>query len=292
MIIILSFLSDAFFTFNNLINVMRQASLIGVVALGMTFVLITGSFDLSVGSTMGFTGLCAVALQPFLGIWLAILIALLSGTLIGFINGFIVAKLKVNSFVTTLGTLSIIRGFVLIFAKGRTIYTDNKLFSKIGSGYLGPIPIPVIIFIFLIIIFSVVLSKTIFGRYVYAVGGNTETSIYSGINVTFYKLSVFMIVGFTAAVGGIILASRLMSVPPAIGTGYELDVIAAVIVGGTSISGGEGSIWRTVVGVIVLTIISNGLNILNVSEYMQLVVKGLIIIVAVIIDIYSKRKTT
>ena len=291
-IIFLSILSDAFLTTRNLLNVLRQASIVGSVAIGMTFVLITGAFDLSVGATMGFVGVIVISLQPIIGVWPAIIVALLSGALIGLINGVIVSKLRVNPFITTLGMMGIIRGLILITAKGRTIYSKSEIFGKIGSGYFGKIPMPVIIFGFFIIFFGFILSKTMYGRYVYAVGGNPEASIHSGINVTFYKLTVFILAGFCAAIGGIILASRLMSVSPSAGSGYELDAIAAVIIGGTSISGGEGNMWRTGVGIIVLVIISNGLNILNVNEYAQLVVKGLIIITAVAIDVNTKGRSS
>jgi ribose transport system permease protein len=290
LIIVLAIMSNAFLTTRNLINVMRQASIIGVASLGMTFLLITGAFDLSVGAIIGITGAFSVGLQDFLGVWPAIIVALLAGVIIGLVNGLIVAKLHVNAFVTTLGTLSIVRGILLIYNQGKTIFSHDETFAVIGSGYVGPVPIPVVIFIVLIIIFAFVLSRTRLGRYVYAVGGNEEASAHSGINVDFYKITSFILVGFTAAVSGVILASRLQSVAPTAGTGYELQIIAAVVIGGTSISGGEGSIWRTVAGVIVLTVISNGLNLLNVSEYVQLVIRGVIIIAAVAFDIYSSRR--
>ena len=289
-VVVLSIVSDDFLKLSNLINILRQSSMVGIMAVGMTFVLIVGGFDLSVGAIMGLAGALAVALQIRIGLVPALAVALLFGALAGLLNGLLVTKLHVNAFVVTLGTMNIFRGLLLAFLGGQTLISQNSTFGFIGSGYVGPIPIPVLLFALVTIVSAFALHRTRFGRYIYAVGGNEEAAIYSGIGADVYRTASFGIVGLLSALAGIILASRLQSVAPMAGSGYELDAIAAVVIGGTSISGGEGSIWRTIIGVLVLSVIGNGFNILDVNEYVQLVFKGAIVVAAVAFDAYSKRR--
>ncbi len=291
MILFLALKSEAFLKPANLLNILRQSSVVGIMAVGMTFVLIVGGFDLSVGSAMGLAGGLAVGLLPKIGLGPSLLVALLMGIVAGMVNGLLVVKLNVNAFVATLGIMNILRGILLMYSGGKTMFSPDRSFALIGSGYLGPIPIPVVIFTVVTLCSAFILHRTRFGRYIYAVGGNEEASIFSGIDAGFYKAASFAIVGLLAALSGVVLASRLQSVAPMAGSGYELDAIAAAVIGGTSISGGQGSIWQTVAGVFVLGVINNGFNILNVNEYIQLVFKGAIVVAAVALDTYSKRKT-
>ncbi len=282
---ILAILSPVFLSPINMLNVFRQTSIYGIMAVGMTFVILTGGIDLSVGALLAISGvICAGMIKAGFGLFPVFIITLLIGFLFGLINGLIITVGKITPFVVTLGMMSIARGLTLIYSKGYPISGFDKSFRQIGGGYVMGIPIPSIIFLFTVVLAWIVLTQTRLGRYTYAIGGNEETVRLSGINVAFFKTIIYAISGLTAAISAIILTSRLNSAEPIAGTGFELDVIAAVVIGGTSLQGGRGSIWGTFIGALMIGVINNGMNLLGISAYFQLVVKGSIIIGAVLLD--------
>ena len=286
LVIFLSFASDYFLTFNNILNVLRQVSIIGIVAYGMTFVILSGGIDLSVGSVLALSSaITAGVMSSTHSFLLAVLAGLATGAVMGTFTGFLVSKAKMPSFIVTLAMMSIGRGLTLIYTGGRPIsegFTD--LFNYIGGGYIGPIPFPVILLIILLGIGYLVLNNTPYGRYIYALGGNEDATRLSGINTDKIKMTVFTISGIMAAVSGIVLASRLGSAQPQAGTGYELDAIATVVLGGTSLAGGQGGIIGTLMGALIIGVLNNGMTLLGVSSFFQQVVKGLVILLAVYID--------
>jgi len=292
--ILFGILTPVFFNPLNILNVIRQVSIIGVIAVGMTFVILLGGIDLSVGSVVAFTGIIAAGFQVKWGgsLFLSIVIPLLIGGGIGFLNGFISTKGGLHPFIVTLGTMSIFRGVTLLVAKGRPISGMSKSFRFIGAGMIGPIPFPVILFLGSVIIAAIILRRTVFGRYIYAIGGNEEAALLSGIRVDRYKISAFTILGFLSALSGLILTSRLNSGELVAGEGYELDVIASVVIGGTSMMGGEGGVYGTLIGALLIGVISNGLNLLGVQPYWQMIVRGSIIILAVLMDKMKRRFRT
>jgi len=290
-IIILAFVSDNFFTVNNMLNLLRQVSINGLIAFGMTFVILTGGIDLSVGSMLALgsaltAGLLTSGIDPLL----AIFIGLLIGLLLGAINGIIITKGKVAPFIATLATMTIFRGATLVYTDGKPItgLSDSFIFEMIGKGYLFGIPFPVIIMLIIFFILVFLLQNTVFGRQVYAIGGNEEASILSGIKADRIKIWIYSLVGMLSVLAGIIMTSRLNSAQPTAGTSYELDAIAAVVIGGTSLAGGRGRIAGTLIGVLIIGVIDNGLNLLNVSSFYQQIVKGGVILVAVLLDRRSK----
>ncbi|GEA14970.1 ribose ABC transporter permease [Moorella sp. E308F] len=288
---IFSIISDNFFTFSNLINVARQVSVNAISAVGMTYVILTAEIDLSVGSLLAMSGIAAASVfNKAESFFFALIVALLLSTIVGFLNGFITAKGKISGFITTLAMMSIIRGLGFIYTGGYPISAQSEKFTSIGTGYWGPFPVPVVIMIIIMIAGHLVLNKTSFGRYVYAVGGNETAAKWSGINVTNIRIAVFTISGFLTGLSGIILAGRLASGQPVAGQGFELDVIASVIVGGTSLMGGKGTIIGTFIGALLIGILSNGLTLLNVNPFFQMVVKGLVIIGAVLLDTLSRKR--
>jgi ribose/xylose/arabinose/galactoside ABC-type transport system permease subunit len=292
--IILSVLSNNFLSFNNILNVLRQVSFNGILALGMTFVIITGGIDLSVGSTLAFAGLVSMNFsvqdQNPLPLILAVLIGMAMGAIIGFANGIFVSKFKLAPFIATLSTMTIVRGMCLVFSNGRPIINPTEEFSMIGQGYIGSISIPVIIFIVLIVVCVLLLHYSRYGRHVLAIGGNEVAAKASGLNVAKIKISVYTLSGLFAGIVGITIASRSNAASPITGEGYELDAIAACVIGGVSMSGGVGTILGTVIGALIIGIISNGLDLLNVSSYYQQIIKGLIILVAVLLDRKGKKE--
>lgn len=290
-IIVLAFVSDNFFTVNNMLNLLRQVSINGLIAFGMTFVILTGGIDLSVGSMLALgsaltAGLLTSGIDPLL----AIFIGLLIGLILGAINGIIITKGKVAPFIATLATMTIFRGATLVYTDGKPItgLSDSFTFEMIGKGYLFGIPFPVIIMLIIFFILIFLLQNTVFGRQVYAIGGNEEASILSGIKVDRIKIWIYSLVGMLSVLAGIIMMSRLNSAQPTAGTSYELDAIAAVVIGGTSLAGGRGRIAGTLIGVLIIGVIDNGLNLLNVSSFYQQIVKGGVILVAVLLDRRSK----
>ncbi|MCM3715513.1 ABC transporter permease [Alkalihalobacillus oceani] len=275
-----------FLTIGNFIDVLRQMSMIAIIAIGMTFVIITGEIDLSVGSLVAASSaiLGFLAIQASMNIWLAIIITMVIGGLSGYSVAFLRNRYGIPSFITTLGWLSVWRGVAYLVTGGFPITPYPESFSFIGSGFIGPIPVTVIIMVALFAIFYYVLNKTTFGRYVYATGSNMKAAQLSGVPVTKVKVAVFVITGVLTAIAGIILSSRLMSSTPTVANGWELDVIAAVIVGGTSLFGGRGSLIGTFLGALFIAILGNGMVLIGVSPYMQLVIKGSIIVLAVLLS--------
>lgn len=286
LIIVMSVLSPAFLKFTNVMNILRQTSINGIVAVGMTFVIILSGIDLSVGSVLA---LAAVVAASFAHpgeypIFVPILAGLFTGSLCGFINGLIIAKRRIAPFIVTLGMMTIARGAALVYTNGRPIIELSDSYNKIGGKYVLAIPIPVIIFIIVVFIGSFLLSKTVFGRHVYATGGNKTAAELSGIITSRVIILGYSIAGFLAGLAGIVLSSRVMSGSPSTGQGYELDAIAAVVIGGTRLTGGVGTIFGTIIGALIIGVMNNGLDLLNVSSYWQQIIKGLIILLAVMID--------
>ena len=295
-----------FLTPFNLLNVMRQVSVYGLLAIGMTFVILTAGIDLSIGSLIAFCGLVAAGVAKgglvnrfavgegaeALGYgWeLAALAAIAVGMACGFAQGFAITRLKVPPFVVTLGGMSAYRGAALLFAAGGPISGFDPGFVWWGQGKIGDVPVPVIVFILFAIIAHIALRYTRYGRQVYAVGGNPEAARLSGLNVRRIILSVYVITGFCAGLGAFVLSARLNSSEAVAGTGYELTVIASVVIGGTSLFGGVGTIFGTVVGTILIGVLLNGLVLLNVSPYIQQIVIGVIIVLAVAFDTFAKSR--
>jgi ribose transport system permease protein len=275
----------------NFRNIFVQISIISIIAVGMTFVILTGGIDLSVGSTVAFCGLMlgTFMVNLKLPVWSALIVTIAAGTLIGFINGILISKLNLPPFIATLGMMSIVRGAAFSITGGQPVYTYPKNFLAIAGNFLG-IPIPIIIMAVIFILALYILKYTKLGRYSYSIGGNEAASKLSGIDVSLYKTAVYTILGFLCSVSSIILVARLDSAVPVAGEGYELDAIAAVVIGGTSMMGGEGKIWGTIIGSLIMGVVSNGLNLLAVPQGMQRMIKGVIIIVAVLVDVFRKRK--
>ena len=287
--LIIAVLNDRFLTVSNILNVFKQTSINSVIAAGMTFIILTGGIDLSVGSTLALSGAIAASLLASgVPMIVAVICAILLGSFIGFLNGIIIAKGKVQPFIATLAMMTIIRGITLIFTNGRPISTGDfngaEVFSFLGSGKVFGIPFPIIITIVVFAIAYYILKNTSLGRYVYALGGNEEATKLSGINVMQVKYKVYAISGALAAVAGLIVTARLSSAQPQAGSGYELDAIAAVVLGGTSLAGGKGGVIGTIIGALIIGILNNALNLMDVTSYYQLLTKGLVILVAVLID--------
>lgn len=288
---ILTFLSPVFLTTNNILNVLRQVSTNADIALGMTLVILTGGIDLSVGAVVAIAGTMAAGFIALSGlpVAVAICLGLLIGIVIGCFNGFVITKTGIPQFLVTMATLTMTRGLVYVYTGGLPIRTLNPIFNKVGSGYLGPIPFPVIYTIVLYIGVMILLYRTKLGRHIYAVGGNREAARFSGINIARVEIVVYTVIGFLSAVTGIVLCGRMYSGQPTIGNGFEFDAIAAVVLGGTSFTGGVGTIGGTIIGVLVIGVLNNGLNLLGVSSFWQLIVKGAVILLAVYIDSLKKN---
>lgn len=290
MIIIMSIVSEVFLTSTNIINVLRQVSMNGILAVGLTFVILTGGIDLSVGSLVAVTGVIAGSmLQKGIGVVPTVLVSIGASVLFGFFNGILISSAKLPPFIATLASQTIARGFALVYSDGRpyTIQVDG--YKVIGKGSFIGIPIPVWIMFVVIAIAAVVLRYTTFGRHVYAFGGNRNAAKLSGINIKRTELAVYVISAFCAGLAATILAARISSGQPTAGEGYELDAIASVAIGGTSMSGGVGHLSGTVLGFIIIGVLSNSLTLLNVSSFYQNIVKGFIIIFAVLMDMRTKR---
>jgi ribose transport system permease protein len=284
--LILSFLSPVFLSPNNLLTVLLQITTNTYIALGMALVMILGGIDLSVGSIVAMSGTLTVGFmvlnhQPM---WLAVMLGLSTGAAIGLINGLVVAFFKIPSFIVTLAMLNVARGVAYVYSGGRSTRMMTPAFTNIGSGYLWVFPLPVLYMVILIAIFFVALNRTKFGTYIYAIGGNRESARLSGVPIKKVEIATFTISGLLAAFAGIVLSARMFSGQPSVGIGYELDAIAACVLGGVSMAGGVGRISGTILGAVVIGIISNGLNLINVSSFWQLIVKGIIILIAVVID--------
>lgn len=291
--LVLSIVNDHFLTGRNLMNVLRQVSINGILAIGMTFVILTRGIDLSVGSIVALSGLVAasfattsaagIAGAPYPA-FLAIAVGLLVGASTGGVNGFLVARFRVPAFVVTLGMLSAARGLALLYADGRPIPALTEGFRWIGTGTVLGIPAPIVIFAVVFIVAWYVLSFTRFGRHVYAVGGNPHAAVVSGINTAKMHFRVFVISGALAGLAGMMLAARTGSALPQAGIAYELDAIAAVVIGGTSLAGGIGTIGGTLIGALLIGVVNNGLDLMGVESYYQQIIKGTLIVAAVLLD--------
>ena len=290
-LIAMAFLSDRFFTFKNLTNVGRQISLNAILALGMTLVIISGGIDLSVGGVCALgCCVCAKILNSTGSSLLAIAVVLLIGLAVGAFNGFVVSKTGIAPFIVTLSTVSIIRGITLVMTNASPMPISNAAFKFIGQGTLLGIPFPIYITLILAIITAFVMNKTVFGRYVYAIGGNERSAVVAGIQVKKVKISVYMASGFLAAFTAIIYTSRLSSGVPSLGNGFEMDAITAAVIGGASLAGGQGHVWGTMIGAVIIGILNNALNLLNINSYFQDIVKGIVVLLAVLFDFFIQSR--
>lgn len=290
--VVISIMNPNFLTSNNLLNVLRQTSTNLYLALAMTMVIILGGIDLSVGSIMAVSGVVTTMLIASLdfSVWLAVLMGILVSLLFGSINGYIAATTIIPPFIITLATMNIARGAAYVLTDGKPVRVMSDSFNFIGSGYVGGIlPTPVLYLIILLIICYLIMNKTKLGRYMYAVGGNPQAAKFSGINIKRVKFFAYAFSGLMAGFAGIILASRMFSGQPTSGTGAELDAIAAVVLGGTSMTGGYGRIGGTVIGALIIGVLSNGLNLIGVSSFWQYIVKGLVILIAVYADVLKRK---
>ncbi|HID51859.1 MAG TPA: ABC transporter permease [Anaerolineae bacterium] len=284
--------SDRFLTPSNLLNVALQTSIIAIVAIGMTFTILTAGIDLSVGSIMALSGALAagLAVRQGLGTFPAIGLALIAGMAVGLVNGLLIVKGKMPPFVATLATMAVARGLTLVYTDGRPIAGIDESFMFLGTGTVLGIPMPVIIMVVVFVIAYLVLRYTRYGNYVYATGGNEEVSRLAGIKTNLIIGSVYVVSGLTAAIGGVLLVGRLWSAQPNAAVGLELDAIAAPVLGGVSLFGGVGSVTGALVGAFILGVLSNGLNLMGVPSFYQQVIKGVVLILAVMLDLYTKRK--
>lgn len=286
LIIVMAILSPAFLKPTNIFNILRQTSINGIIAIGMTLVILTGGIDLSVGSILA---LSAVVATSFAhpgehSIVMSISMGLLVGLTCGFINGFIIAWNKIAPFIVTLAMMTIARSMALVYTDGRPVIELSDSYNSIGSSYVWGVPIPVIIFILIVLAGAFMLKYTKFGRHIYATGGNETAAKISGVNTKRVIIWVYSLTGLLSGLAGIVLSARVMSASPATGQGYELDAIAAVVIGGTKLTGGVGTITGTIIGALIIGVMNNGLDLLNISSYWQLFVKGIIILLAVILD--------
>lgn len=285
LVLVICIMNPRFLQISNLRNVFTQVSVNAIIAVGMTFVILTGGIDLSVGSILAFAGAVAAMVMKTTGnVFLAIGAALLIGLSIGAFNGVIIAKGKLQAFIATLATMTIFRGITYVFTNGIPISGLDDSFMAIGNARVLEIPYPVIITIAIFLIAIYILMETRFGRYIFAIGGNEDSSRLSGINTQRIKTMVYVLSGMTAAISGIIVTSRIGSAGATAGTGYELDAIAAVVIGGTSLSGGEGSVTGTIIGALIIGVLNNGLNLMNVNPFYQSIIKGAVILIAVLVD--------
>lgn len=287
LVVVIGVISPEFRTLSNFLSLLRQSSINGFIAFGMTCVILTGGIDLSVGSVLALsTALCAGFITNGVPVGLSMILALVIGTALGAVSGLLVTKGRLQPFIATLITMTVYRGATMIFMDGKpiSILGDSFTLKVVGKGNFYHIPIPAITFVVMFIIFMFVLEKTTFGRRVYATGSNEQSAKLAGININRTKLITYAISGCMSALSGLILLSRLSSAQPTLGSGYELDAIAAVALGGTSMNGGRGRVWGTFVGILIIAVLNNGLNILGVSSYYQDVVKGIVILIAVLSD--------
>lgn len=290
--IILWILTPYFLTFSNILNILEQSSINAIIAVGMTFVIITAGIDLSVGSILAFSGVVlAATLKAGVPLPLALAAGLAVGSLCGLVNGFLVSLGKLPPFIVTLGMMSIARGGALLFTSGRPISGFTDGFRWLATGKFIFIPMPFVVMLLIYIVAHLLLTRTKFGRYTYAIGGNEEATRLSGVNVRFHKTMVYLLSGLTSAFAAVLLTARLNSAQPIAGIMYELDAIAATVIGGTSLMGGEGTLGGTLIGALIMGVLRNGLNILGVSSFLQQIIIGSVIILAVLFDILIKKKS-
>ncbi len=286
-VLVVSIMEPDFLTLNNLFNILRQVSINALIAFGMTFVILTGGIDLSVGSILALSSAFVAGLMTDgTSALITVLAGLIVGAVMGALNGMVISLGKVAPFIATLATMTIFRGLTLVYTDGNPItgLSQGGWFELFGRGYFWIFPVPVLTMLIAFAVLYFILKKTTFGRYTYAIGGNEEAAKLMGIQVNKVKIMIYSLSGLMAALAGIILTSRLNSAQPTAGTSYELDAIAAVVLGGTSLSGGRGWIVGTLIGALIIGTLNNGLNLLGVSSFFQLVVKGLVILFAVLAD--------
>ncbi|MFQ3906133.1 ribose ABC transporter permease [Staphylococcus sp. Mo2-7] len=291
LVIIISALNSAFLEPSNLFNLLRQVSINGLIAFGMTFVILTGGIDLSVGSTLALSSaMVAILMVSGVDSMIALLLGCIFGAVLGAINGLLITLGKMAPFIATLATMTVFRGLTLVITDGNPITNLNGsyAFQLFGRGYFLGIPVPAVTMFVTFIILYILLHKTVFGRQTYAMGGNEKAAFISGIKVNKLKIMIYSLAGLMSAMAGAILTSRLNSAQPTAGMSYELDAIATVVLGGTSLTGGKGRILGTLIGVLIIGVLNNGLNLLGVSSFYQQVVKGVVIIIAVLIDRKNK----
>lgn len=282
--LVLSLLSDRFLTPGNWVNILRQSSINLIIAIGMTYVILTAGIDLSVGAVLALsTVVTADLLQRGIPILPTVILGLTLGGILGLASGLLISKVKVPPFVATLGMMTVARGLALTYTQGRPITGLPELFRSIGTGYLGPVPMPIIVAGMAFIAGYILLTRTRMGMNIYALGNNPVAAHYAGIATSNYTTFVYVLAGALAALAGMILVARLDSAQPTAGISYEFDAIAAVVVGGTSFAGGEGSLFGTLLGVLVISVLNNGLNLLNISSFYQPVVTGVVIALALLL---------
>ena len=291
LVLVLWALTPHFLTVSNLLNVADQAAIIAIVAVGMTFVIITGGIDLSVGSVLAFAGVVmASALHAGVAVPVALAVALGTGLCCGLVNGALITLGRLPPFIATLGMMSVARGTALMFTEGRPVSGFSGGFRALATGELLGVPVSVVIMVGVYALAHVVLTRTKLGRYTYAIGGNEEAALLSGVNVRVYKAAVYGISGMLSGLAAVLLTARLNSAQPIAGMMYELDAIAATVIGGTSLLGGEGTVLGTFIGALIMAVLRNGLNLLGVPSFVQQVVIGSVIIAAVLIDMWLKRR--
>uniref|UniRef100_UPI003F809A36 ABC transporter permease n=1 Tax=Providencia rettgeri TaxID=587 RepID=UPI003F809A36 len=291
MLVIAGFLSDRFYSADNITNVLRQSVPLGLATLGMLFVILTGGIDLSVGAIMALVSVVVALMIPDIGLWPALAVGVIMATIIGAFAGVLVTWFNIAPFIATLAMMTIARGLGLIISKGQPVFIDDPALIEFGTGYLFGIPLPVYVFGLFILLAQFLYKHTVFGRLVVSIGSNETATRFAGIRVNYYKLAVYALSGLACGVAGILATTRTGVGSPVLAVGFELDVIAAVVVGGASLAGGRGTVINTIIGVLILSIISNLMNLMNISGYNQQVVKGIIIIIAVMLEsIKSKVK--
>lgn len=289
--IIMAIFAPNFLTFRNMTNVLRQVAIVGICAVGMTFVMLTGGIDLSVGAILGVSGvLTAILMVNGVHPVIASLISLILGTVLGYINGVLVSKVKIPPMIATMGTMTSLRGVAYLITGGIPVFGFTRSYSILGQGNFGIIPVPVIILFVSYIIGIVYLSKTRFSRYIYGVGGNEEVARLSGIDVHKVKVMVYSVAGFFSALAGLVMLGRVNSGQPRAGEGYELDVITAVVLGGVSLNGGVGKLSHVIFGVLIMGILTNGMTMLAIDDYVQRVIKGIVLLLAVGFDKYIQKR--
>ena len=292
MIVFFSLSTKSFLSARNFTNIVRQISVVGICAVGMTMVILTGGIDLSIGSVIGITSaIAAVMMSGGSPIWLAVLAALALGIVVGFVNSTCINYLRIPPMITTLAMMISLRGAVYLITGGMPVYGIPESFKVLGQGTLGVFPISSLIMIAVFIFGYILLTKTPFGRRIYGIGGNVETARLSGVNVKRELYKMYMLVGVLGALAGLILTSRINSGQPSSGDGYEMDNITAVVLGGVSVSGGEGKLGKVIIGVVFMGVLANGMMMMNINEYWQRVVKGIVLLLAVAVDIQAKAKS-
>lgn len=289
MLVMAGFFSDRFYTSDNITNVLRQSVPLGLATIGMLFVILTGGIDLSVGSVMALVSVAIALLIPEIGLWPALAVGVISTVLVGMCAGILVTWFNIAPFIATLAMMTIARGLALILSKGQPIFIDDTALIDFGTGYFLGLPLPVYVLIFFALLAQFIYKKTVFGRLVISIGSNETATRFAGIRVNYYKLAVYAISGLACGLAGILASTRTGVGSPVLAVGFELDVIAAVVIGGASLAGGRGTVINTMIGVLILSIISNLMNLMNISGYNQQVVKGVIIIAAVMLESIKSR---